>query len=339
MSRRNGDGSSVTHSAPIRVLTLTNMYPSADEPGFAPFVPEQIDDVRKDSRIGVCDVQFIDGRASTWNYARGLVEFQRRIRAGSYDVIHAHYGLTGAIAITQTKVPVVVTFHGGDVDGPLRSTKWQRQISRLVARRTATNVCVSRRMQPVLRKPSTYLPCGIDLDLFRPQTRSVARDEFGITSGSLAVLFPSSPTRNYKNYPGFLEVVERLRASGQDVHPLALDGFARRDVPTVMAAADVMVLTSTQEGTPVAVMEAMACGLPVVATNVGDVADMLVEAIPDKAFVSEFDASAFAAAVHDLHGRAPATRDPLPGWQRFDGTSIGQALVDIFERCVMSCRP
>lgn len=314
----------------LRVLTLTNMYPTEIDPGWAPFVPEQVAAVRADPRVEVCDVQLIDGRASTWNYARGLKIFRDTIAEVPYDVVHAHYGLTGAIAVTQKRLPVVVTFHGGDLDGPLRSTKWQRQISRGVARRTAANVCVSQKMQPVLWAPSTHLPCGIDLGAFTPHDRKRARARFQVPDGALALLFPSSPSRDYKNFPGFREVVGELRSRGHDIHEMVLQGIPRAEVPEFLAAADVMVLTSTQEGTPVAVMEAMSCGLPVVATDVGDVDTMLAKAAPADAFVAKFHRGLFADAVQRL-ARPPSTvRTPLPGCDQFDGARIGAALVDIF---------
>lgn len=322
----------------LRVLTLTNMYPTPEEPGFAPFVPEQVAAILADERVETCDVQIIDGRASTMNYARGLRTFRHKIATTPYDVIHAHYGLTGAIAVAQRRVPAVVTFHGGDVDGPLRSTQWQRQISRVVARRTAANICVSRKMQPVLKASSTYLPCGIDLRMFTPRDRDAARDAFAVPASSLAVLFPSSPKRDYKNHPGFLEVVAELRSRGRDVHELVLDGIPRERVPEFMAAADVMLMTSTQEGTPVAVMEAMACGLPVVSTNIGDVSSMLEDAIPGNAYVGPFDPRRLADAVESVYRPEVVDRQPLRGRDRFDGTMIGTALVDILEQAARGVR-
>ncbi len=192
-------------------------------------------------------------------------------------------------------------------------------------------------MQPLLRAPSHYVPCGIDLDAFSARPRAPARARWGVPEGAVSILFPSSPNRDYKNYPGFTAVAAELRARGHAVHELVLNGIAREDVPDFMAAADVMVLTSTQEGTPVAVMEALSCGLPVVATDVGDVAAMLADATPQHAYAGPFDVKVFADEVERLRQLADdASRESLPGSEVFDGLKIGSTLVDIYEAALRS---
>src|SRR5207244_4020900 len=111
----------------------------------------------------------------------------------------------------------------------------------------------------------------------------------------LALLFPSSPERPEKAYPRFAEVTQELGRRGHRVRELVLKGIDRDQVPTLMAAADVMVLTSLREGSPVAVMEALATGLGVVATQVGDIESMLADA--RNARVQPFELTAFADAT------------------------------------------
>ena len=68
------------------------------------------------------DVLFINGRESTWNYLRGIRQVRKQLRAKPYDLIHAHFGLSGWVARWQCRVPVVVSFMGDDVLGrPTRS--------------------------------------------------------------------------------------------------------------------------------------------------------------------------------------------------------------------------
>src|SRR5205807_29702 len=146
--------------------------------------------------------------------------------------------------------------------------------------------------------PAHHVTCGIDLQLFTPRDREQARRRFDVQPHELAVLFPSSPHRVFKKYPRFVTVLEELRRRGHAVHELQLKGLARTDVPELMAAADVMVLTSSVEAAPVAVMEALACGLGVVATPVADVPAML-EGVA-AARVLAFGTGAFADAVEEL---------------------------------------
>jgi teichuronic acid biosynthesis glycosyltransferase TuaC len=325
---RGGPVSSVSARDVVRVLVLANAYPTPADPGQGTYVAEQVSGLRAHPRIARCDVVVINGMVNRWNYARGFTQVRDRLRNGSYDVVHAHYGLTGAVATSQSRVPVVVTYHTGDIE----LARWQRAVSRWAGRRAAANICVSVRSKSALGLPAEYLPCGIDLAAFAPKDRIRARRIFGVPEGALGVLFPSTPSRPKKRYPRFVSVCDALRERGHRVHELRLEGLTRDEVPHLLAAADVMVLTSIQEGSPMVVMEAMASGLPVVATPVGDVMSMLADA--EHARVLDFDALRFADAVDAVVDDAPKARHPFTGAERFDQQVVVERLVEILSRAV-----
>jgi glycosyltransferase involved in cell wall biosynthesis len=240
-------------------------------------------------------------------------------------VISAHYGLSGAIAVAQRNVPTVVTYHAGD----LESVRWQRQVSRLVYRLAADNIAVSSNALRRLPGPAHHVTCGVDLSAFAPLDRVTARAQFGVAPDELAVLFPSSPERPEKGYDRYSKVMAELRRRGHRVRELQLRSLRRVQVPTIMAAADVMLLTSHYEGSPVSVMEALACGLGVVATPAGDVPAMLASA--RNARVSAFDAIGFADAVEQVAGADVAVRIPDPESRRFATSEITERVVAILE--------
>src|SRR5437660_234737 len=114
----------------MRILTVTNLYPTDADPTYGTFVGDQVKALRQHPKVEACDVMFVDGRSSRWNYARAFPQLRQTIRRSRPDVIVAHYGLTGAVAVSQRQVPVVVTFHAGDLLGQ----RWQRRVSRLAYR-------------------------------------------------------------------------------------------------------------------------------------------------------------------------------------------------------------
>ena len=331
----------------MRILTITNMYPTEADPTFGTFVADQVAALRAHPRVERCDVLFVDGRASRWNYLRAFAGLHRALRRRPADVVYAHYGLTGAIATMQRRVPTVVTYHTGD----LELTRWQREVSGIAYRLAADNICVSLHAMDRLPGPAHHLTCGVDTELFSPRDRASARAAYGIGSRELALLFPSSPDRPRetaggdgrkvrlpakrppdrpkKAYPRFVAGVEELRSRGHLVRELHLRALRREEVPSIMAAADVMVMTSLQEGAPVAVMEALACGLGVVATPVGDVASMLGAA--RNARVLQFSAAAFADAVEAVAAADDGDRDADPESLRFAESEITDRLVAILE--------
>jgi glycosyltransferase involved in cell wall biosynthesis len=309
----------------MRILTVTNMYPTEADPTIGTFVGDQVQALRRHPRVECCEVLFINGARDRRNYLRGPLLLRRAMRKRRFDVVLAHYGLTGAVAVTQRSAPVVITYHAGDVLGD----RWQLMVSRIAYRFAADAISVSVDGLAALPGPAHHLTCGIDLKLFTPRPRAPARERFGVEPGELAVLFPSSPHRVFKKYPRFVAVLDELRARGHRVHELQLRGLSRSEVPELMAAADVMALTSSVEAAPVAVMEALACGLSVVATPVAELPSMLGSAA--HARVLPFDAVAFADAVEELVRIAPAERAPDPDSRRFDEDAITDRLVEILE--------
>lgn len=102
----------------LRTLVVTNMWPTEADPSYGSFVREQMESLRP---LGVeCDVLFINGRQSRANYLRAVVALHRKLRSQKYDLIHAHFGLSGCVARLQFRLPVVVTFHGDDLLGKRR---------------------------------------------------------------------------------------------------------------------------------------------------------------------------------------------------------------------------
>lgn len=316
----------------MRILTVTNMYPTEEDPTFGTFVADQVDALRAHPRVEQCDVLFINGRASRWDYLAAFANLQRTLKHRRVDVIHAHYGLAGAVATLQRRVPAVVTYHGSD----LVQARWQRQVSRLAYRLAADNICVSLHAMSRLPGPARHLTCGVDTLLFTPRDRESARRAFGVDARELALLFPSSPDRPVKGYPRFVQVAEELRGRGHRVRELHLRGLRREEVPAIMAAADAMVMTSLSEGSPVVVMEAFACGLGVVATPVGDVPAMLEAAA--NAQVMPFEPSAFADAVEAVIAAGQGARRADPESLRFATSEITDRLVAILENAGASRR-
>ncbi len=252
----------------MRVLCLTNMYPSPAEPAAGSFVRDQVDDLRD---LGVdVEVLAFDGRVRKSNYARAAAQLRARLRRGSFDLVHAHYGLTGAVSLTQRRVPVVTTFHGSDVG----YIPWQSKVSWLVARATTPIFVARTHAERIGMATARVIPAGVSLREFNVAPRSEARRRLGWPEGGQYILLPGARANERKGAPLFDAVVELLR-SDIPVSAVTLEGFERQQVCDVLNAVDVVLMTSLWEGSPVTVKEALACGTPVVSVEVGDVPQMI----------------------------------------------------------------
>lgn len=215
------------------------------------------------------------------DYLRFAPQVLREARNG-YDLVHAHYGLTAPMALAQRRLPVVLTLWGSDVNGPVAP------LSRFCARRCDEVIVMSEAMARDLGSDYTVIPFGIDLDTFRPRDHERARERVGWADDEHHVLFPYSPDRVVKNYPRAKRVVaavdDRL---DRPVKLQVVHGVDHERVPTYMNAADALLLTSKSEGSPTSVKEAMACNLPVVSLDVGDVRQRLTGVEPSRVVTTD----------------------------------------------------
>jgi glycosyltransferase involved in cell wall biosynthesis len=255
----------------VKVLVVTNMYPSANSPAFGIFVHDQVLALR--SAGAEIDVLFVNGRASTWNYIRAFPRFWRALRRRHYDLIHAHYVLTGLIARAQWGKKVVLTHHGPELLG---HPWWQTVLAHLVTPFFDEVIYVSEETRQALRdRDGWVIPCGVDVDQFTPQPRREARDSLDLPQDRPLVLWAGEHWRPEKRF----DLVERAMAEVKHRLPSAelvlLTKKPHDVVPTYMSACDALILTSDAEGSPMVIKEAMACNLPVVSVRVGDVPEVI----------------------------------------------------------------
>lgn len=255
----------------MRILFVTNEYPTEDIPGAGPCIRQQQHALEA---LGYdVDVLYIDRMASKLNYLKAalrvfwLAQIKRR-----YDVIHAHYGYICALtARMQFRIPVVVTFRGSDV---LRNR--EKPLSWLLARMIDRSIVMTEEMKQALgRRNALVLPYGIDLDLFKPHSQAEARRELGLPPDAPLILFPYDPQRALKRFYLVEQAAAILKQEFPDLQVVAIHQQPHEQVARYMNACDAMALVSTREGAPMAIREAMACNLPIVSVDVGDVASVI----------------------------------------------------------------
>ena len=273
----------------MNVLCLTNMYPSAGDASFGSFVQEQVEDLRA---VGVdVTVMAFDARHDTAVYARAVRAVRDAVRRNRVDLVHAHYGLTGAVALSQRRVPVIVTFHGSDAG----LVRWQAAISWFVAR-GATPVFVNDDAARRLGRPRAAVICaGVDMKLFRPHDRAACRRALGWDEDGRHVLLPGRRTNTIKRADLFDATVDVARRFAGDIQAVSLEGYSRAEMARVMNAVDVTLMTSDDEGSPVTIKESLACATPVVSVPVADVS-RLIAGLPGCA-VAPREPNALAAEV------------------------------------------
>jgi len=284
----------------LRILLVTNMYPLPDLPYYGVFVQEQVDSLRK--RGAKVEILFINGHRSRLAYLWGLLALIRKVWFGSwrYDLILAHHGYAALIARMQFHLPLVAMIH--------EAVATQKGLEPFFAR-----FAVLYADLPIVVNQANYLAfgrrraliqcCGVDLAKFRMQPQTESRANLGIAPNGKVVLFAADPTRRHKRYDLVKGAVSLLIAEGVDVNLQTFGNYSREVMPTVMNAADVLVMASDYESGPLVVKEAVAVGLPVVTVACGEVLEICRD--NPTAFVVE------QTAVGIAEGLRKALRIPL----------------------------
>jgi teichuronic acid biosynthesis glycosyltransferase TuaC len=288
----------------MRALIVTNMWPSPQAPALGSFVRDQAEALRRVEGDLELDVfAFPPG-----GYAAAARELRRLYRAQPFDVVHAHFGLSAWPALAAAANARAVTLHGTDLRHPRT-----RVLTRLVLPRYDLVATVSedlaRELPRRVRERAAILPCGVATDRFRPIDRAAARAELGLDPGGRYLLFPSDPARPGKRHDLAAEV-----ASAAGATLLLLRDVPPERAPLYVNAAAAVVMPSEREGFGLAVLEALACDVPVLAQPTGIHAEAL-EGIAgtlcapfERESWTEVASAALGAADARVEGRGRAER-------------------------------
>jgi len=286
------------------------------------------------------------------------------------DVIHAHCAYPDGLAAVrcgrQLRCPVVITVHGYDIDELLYGKLvWRKRVSQALRECDAV-VCVSERLRQevvslgIPEERVHLVPNGVDGDLFRNHGKRVAGADgwkflyvgrFDVNKGINVLLEAFSHIRRQRQdvqltlvggNPSIRETVDPVAACqrlGLE-DSVTVEGEVPWDaIAAYMNASDVFVLPSFSEGLPLVLLEAMACGLPIVSTRCGGPSEIVTDEVGR------------LAEVRDVHGLSEAMLSTIADYSAYDRSAISERarrlydyhglatrLVELYERLLASPR-
>lgn len=256
---------------------------------FNSFVTEQAEKLKNEG----CEIDYfgIVGKGFMGYYSnRGA--YLKKINEFKPDIVHAHGGLSGLFAVLQSKIPVVITFHNGEILSPSLNI-----LSSIGATRATYVVYVAehiRKLSYYKHNHYTFIPCGINLSDCNITPYEEARKTLGFEQGKKYILFGGAFENLRKNYPLLKEAVALL-PNKDEVVCLEMKGLSREECTLRMCACDLFALPTKSEGSPQALKEAMACNCPIVATDVADIKHLLGDV--DGHYICKFDAQDVANQI------------------------------------------
>jgi teichuronic acid biosynthesis glycosyltransferase TuaC len=285
-----------------------------------------------------------------------------RLRAQGYDfdIIDAHYfypdGVAAALVGRILRKPVVISARGSDIN-TIAQHYVPKKLIRYAARRARHVVAVSRALRDRLialgvdRENISVLRNGVDTELFRPQPRDVTEERLDWDGQVLLAVGNLVPLKGHDLAIASLAYLPRslLIIVGEGPERAALETQARRakvwDRVKIVAPvdqtvlcdyynmADILVLASREEGWPNVLLEAMACGTPVVASRAGGTAEIIRAPEAGRLFAPR-SPRALAEAVTELTANYPDRSATRRYAQRFEWHEVTEAQIAMYQRVI-----
>jgi len=236
--------------------------------GLSPIVKNQGESLKK---AGVNLDYFTIQSRGIFGYLKNMFRLRHMLKNNSYHLVHAHYSLSGIVALLAGSKPLVVSLMGSDI-GKNKIWKWIVKVfSRYLW--TVTIVKSKRMKQELGIRKSKIIPSGIDLERFVCVDKEKAQKRIGFDRGKKHISFFADPNRPEKNIKLAKKAFDLIRVNSKQFN--VIKDKPQELIPYYMNATDVLLLTSFREGSPNVIKEAMACNLPIVSTDVGDVKEVI----------------------------------------------------------------
>jgi teichuronic acid biosynthesis glycosyltransferase TuaC len=292
----------------MKILILTNMYPTPSNPAYGAFIAAQVASLRK---YEIYDhIYFINGMEKKRAYFRAIWDVTKLLKEETFELVHTHhsycnYILFIAMRIARKSLPVVTTFHESEVwlakeETFKQSLQYTQQINsknlylsifqylrkniflKMMALRwvdaiIAVDKNMVKNFMSNIKNPLIYeIPCGVDIEVFKPMAREECRSILSLPQNKCIIIFPSNPERPAKGFNLFQDAIQLLdRNIKIMLHVISAGNIPHEKMPFYYNASDVVVHPSLYEASPTAIKEAMACNIPIVASKAGDTQKIL----------------------------------------------------------------
>lgn len=324
----------------MKVLHVVCEYPSEQRPFANPFIKGQVDSLKeKGIEITVFDIK---SHKSRLNYFSSIHKIKKIIACNNFDLVHAHYSYAGlSTYFAKPVIPFVLSLMGSDLLGVKDTngnTKLRGKVdigqANFISKRVDHLIVKSEEMKNKLKSPvpASVIPNGINMELFYPSDHLDARKELNIKEDEFVILFLGKPQKIQKNFnlaKGAVEAFSKKYSSVKFMNPF---GISIEEVVKYMNASNVLLVTSFYEGSPNVVKEAMACNLPVISTEVGDVQDVIKKT--NNCFIVKFSKEDIVEKLSIIY-KNRSRSNGVENIQHLTNELIANKIINLYEKLLV----
>ena len=271
---------------------------------------------------------FINGRGIR-GFVKNKIRLSRKLKQNQFDIMHVHYGLWGLLLPLNCKEKKIVSLMGSDI--------FKSNILRLLIKFFSTHfwdqtIVKSPKMKETLRfEHAKVIPNGVSFELFKPMDKIEARRFLKLEENKKYILFVSvfhraNPSKNIALAKKAVDLIKN-----NDIELLQIYDVRDNEMKYYYAASDLLLMTSRYEGSPNAIKEAMACNLPIVSTDVGDVKEVIKNT--EGCFIASFDPDDVANKINMAieFGEKTNGRENI---RHLEESVIADKIIDVYATCL-----
>ena len=265
-------------------------------------------------------------------YLSNIKRLRDTLHSKKYDIIHAHYSLTGwVVLLSGSRTPKVLSLMGTDVHGGSKSLTGRFLGLQAFVIQFLFNALIIKSKnlsRTIIRKNNVFLlPNGVNFQRFKPMSKKSVRENLHLPQNKKIVLFLAAIDDKNKNYALAKSAVEHMKDDNVVLitpYPVSPDL-----IPQYLNACDALVFTSLKEGSPNVIKEAMACNTNIVATPSGDILERTQGV--SNVWIADFEAEDIAGKLAiAIHNNVKDSREKVRA--EIDEDVIATKLIQLYKK-------